>query len=69
MIRHVLERQGSANTRGADGRGPPALAMLPAAWLDALVGRMMGKWEEEGAWPESLRQVIFSMTPKPNAEQ
>lgn len=47
MIRHVLDRRGSGKARGADGWGPAELAMLPDAWLDAL-GRMMGKWEDEG---------------------
>lgn len=34
--------------------------MLPDAWLDTL-GRMMTRWEDEGAWPGASRRVIYSM--------
>lgn len=29
---------------------------------------MIGDWETAGKWPEALRNVIFSMIPKPKAE-
>lgn len=41
--------------------------MLPDASLGAL-GRMMGEWDDTGAWPETPRQVIYSMMPKAKAE-
>lgn len=66
-IRRVLEKQRTGKARGADGWGPAELAMLPGTWLDAL-GRMMHEWETKGEWPETLRHVIFSMIPKPKAE-
>lgn len=45
---------------------PAELALLPDPWLAALVG-MMGNWED-GHRPEALRQVLFSITPKPKTE-
>lgn len=67
QARGVLRRQGKGKARGADGWGPTELALLPGTWLEAL-GIVKGKWEAEGHWPEHLRQVNFSMIPKPKAE-
>lgn len=43
------------------------MAVLPRRLLDAL-GRTMGEWEACGAWPAQLRNILFSMIPKPTAE-
>lgn len=60
-------RQGTGKAKGADGWSPKELAALPLSRLDAL-GRMIGHWEAAGRWPDALRNVVFSMIPKPNAE-
>lgn len=31
-------------------------------------GAVMGRWEDEGAWPGSLRQMLYYMIPKHKAE-
>lgn len=49
------------------GWSPQGLALLPKGWLDAL-GRMIGDCETAGKLPEAMRNVVFSMTPKPRAE-
>lgn len=67
MIRHALRRRGAGKAREADGWGLEEPTLLPDAWLDAL-GRMMGQWKDEGAWPTALKQVMYSMIPKPKAE-
>lgn len=58
MFRQSLQRQGTGKARRADTCGPLELALLPDAWLDAL-GYMMGRWQDDGSWPDALELVVF----------
>lgn len=63
----MFSRLGKGIAKGADGWSPREFALLPDSWLDVL-GSMVGRWEAGGHSPEALRNVIFSMIPKPKAE-
>lgn len=67
-MHEVLRKQGTGEARGIDGWGPKQLAARPDALLGALRA-MTEEWEAQGVWPEALRQVLFSMIPKPNRDE
>ena len=67
QVRYVLKRLKSGKAKGPDGWTPRELEALPPKWTDQLA-RFYNKWEEQGAWPPSIRSAVVALIEKPGAK-
>jgi hypothetical protein len=67
QVRDVLKRLKSGKAKGMDGWTPMELEALAPQWTDQLA-RFYNRWEQQGAWPPTIRNAVIALIEKPGAK-